>query len=406
MTWSRCRHGAVALALSILVGCPGPMRPPTAVSLAAPDASLQRLLDPRPAASGSAWLGADVASSVPLADGRIVWIFGDTLLGSVRSDCPAPLDYCDRDVREGEADGMIASSIGIMRFGADGTPRHIEPFFPHIGSLAAPVLPALTPDEFLWPMSITRSGTTILVSASRHTRAAGLYSLGSVLLRVRNPTDPPSAWRWEARAVDASRPATGSEPQLTWMTALVPEGDWIYLFGERARPFASETLLARFPATDVVAADWSPQLEFLSAGGDRWEPAYDPARAYVVPGLPGTTEATVQWDRRLGWYSFRIPPLTFEIRLYTAAALAGPWRDRGVVYRLPARWSEPRRPDGTPRYAAYAVKAHPWLGGGSDIVLTYNVNLLDGTYESAAAAAEREDAFYVPQVVRITPWSR
>jgi hypothetical protein len=52
------------------------------------------------------------------------------------------------------------------------------------------------------------------------------------------------------------------------------------------------------------------------------------------------------------------------------------------------------------------VKAHPWLGDGSDVVLTYNVNLLDGTYESAAAAAEREDAFYVPQVVRVAPWGR
>jgi hypothetical protein len=190
------------------------------------------------------------------------------------------------------------------------------------------------------------------------------------------------------------------------MTALVPEGEWIHVFGERAVPFASETLLARFPLADTAADEWSPRLEFLSGAGDRWEPAYDAARAFVVPGLPGTTEATVDWDRRLGWYSFRIPPLTFEIRLYTAAALAGPWRDHGVVYRLPARWSVPRRPDGAPRYAAYAVKAHSWLGHGSDVVLTYNVNLLDGTYESAAAAAEREDAFYVPQVVRVAPWGR
>lgn len=406
MPSSRHARAARVLAFAILAACraPGPSQTPRPAGV--PDPALQRLLDPRPATPGPAWLGADVASSIPLADGRIVWIFGDTLLGSVRDDCPPPARYCDRDVREDEADGMIASSLAIMRRGPGGAPLPIEPFWPRADGDAAPVLPALAPGEFLWPMAITRVGDTLVVSASRHTRASGLHSLGSVLLRVRNPGDPPAAWRWEAAPVAESHPASAERPQLTWMTALVPDGDWIHVFGERAVPFASETLLARFRASDAHGADWTPRLEFLSDGGRRWLPAYDPARAFTLPGLPGTTEATVHWDRRLGWCTFRIPPFAFEIRLYTAGALAGPWRDRGVVYQLPARWSAPRRPDGTPRYAAYAVKAHPWLGDGSDVVLTYNVNLLDGTYESAAAAAEREDAFYVPQVVRVAPWGR
>jgi hypothetical protein len=401
------RRRPVALALAILAGCAGQVRPPAPVESAVPDPALQRIVDPHPAAaSGPSWLGADVASSSPLGDGRLVWIFGDTLLGSVRTDCPPPADYCDRDVGANETTGMIASSLAIMRFGADGAPQPMTPYFPHAGRLAVPVLPSVAPGEFLWPMAITRVGTTIVVSASRHTRASGLFSLGSVLLRVRNTSDPLPAWRWETRAVAASRPAAGDLPQLTWMTALVRDGAWIYVFGERARPLASETLLARFPVADVLADTWSPHLEFLAGAGDHWDASYDATRAFVVPGLPGTTEATVYWDRRLGWYSFRIPPLTFDVRLYTAAALAGPWRDRGIVYRLPARWREPRRPDGAPRYVAYAVKAHPCLGNGSDIVLTYNVNLLDGTYDSAAAAAERQDAFYVPQVIRVTPRRR
>lgn len=403
MTSRRARLG-LSLVLLLLVRC-APPTPPTRAPVAWPDPALQRLLDPSPTPAGPAWLGADVASSTPLPDGRIVWIFGDTLLGTVRSDCPPPAHYCDREVQATEAAGMIASSLAIMRHD-DGALRPIEPFWPHPHGAAAPVLPSPAPREFLWPMAITHVGETVVLSASRHTRVSGLASLGSVLLRVRNASEPPPAWRWEARAVEASHPAAGDRPQLTWMTALVPVGAWIYVFGERADPQRSETLLARFPVADVSAPSWAPHLEFLSDAGDRWDSEYDPCRAFVVPGLPGATEASVYRHPRLGWYSFRILPFTFEIRLFTAAALAGPWEDRGVVYRLPARWREPRRPDGLPRYLAYAVKAHPALGDDTSIVLTYNVNLLDGTYRSAAAAAEAEEGFYVPQVVRVAPWRR
>lgn len=393
-----------ALVAATLAACAAPAPRRETPPVVTPDPALQRLLDPRPATPGPAWLGADVASSVSLADGRIVWVFGDTLLGSVRDACPPPAHYCDRDVREDEDDGMIASSVAIMRPNpADGF-FPIEPFWNRTNGAAAPALPNPGGGEFLWPMAVTRAGDVLVVSASRHTRASGLFSLGSMLLRVRDADRPPAAWHWEMHVVAAAEAASGNRPQLTWMTALVPDGEWIHVVGERAGPRGSETLLARFPVADVAADVWAPHLEFLAGAGDRWSPTYVAAESFVVPGLPGTTEATVHRHPRLGWYTFRILPLTFDVRLYTADALAGPWRDRGVVYRLPPRWREPRRPDGAAVYAAYAVKAHPWLSDGDDLVLTYNVNLLDGTYESAAAAAEREDGFYVPQVVRVAPW--
>ena len=46
-------------------------------------------------------------------------------------------------------------------------------------------------------------------------------------------------------------------------------------------------------------------------------------------------------------------------------------------------------PDGTtPRYAAYAAKAHPELTSGHGAAVTYNVNLLSGSMESAIVANE------------------
>jgi len=46
------------------------------------------------------WWGADAAYSIPLPDGRSIWIFGDTLYG-------------DRRVVEGNEPRMVRNSIGI-----------------------------------------------------------------------------------------------------------------------------------------------------------------------------------------------------------------------------------------------------------------------------------------------------
>jgi hypothetical protein len=54
------------------------------------------------------WQGADAAYSIPLPDGRDVWIFGDTLYGKSRTILPSgdPL--------------MVRNSIGISSCGANG----------------------------------------------------------------------------------------------------------------------------------------------------------------------------------------------------------------------------------------------------------------------------------------------
>src|SRR5579863_1127822 len=48
------------------------------------------------------WLGADAAYSIPLPDGRDVWIFGDTLYGEKR-------------LVTGEVPQMVHNSFGISR---------------------------------------------------------------------------------------------------------------------------------------------------------------------------------------------------------------------------------------------------------------------------------------------------
>jgi hypothetical protein len=397
----RWRLTPVLLVVATLAACRGPAPSiDDAVALRpAPDA--QVLVDPYPSPSGPTWLGGDVASSAPVDAGTWVWIFGDTLLGRVRDVCPPPRRYCDRDVEDDPARAMIPNSVGLMRVSPDGGFGPLEASWRTAAGRPAPIFETAEPDAFLWPLAVTSLGPRLLIVASRHTRAGGLFSQGNDLLRVENPSDPPPRWRVRQRPLPNMHPAGPNRPQLTWMTALVHQARHVYLFGELGTGLAQATVLARLRLADLTAEDFVVRPEYLLQRGDvlTWSPDFDEARLARVPGLPGTSEATIQHHPAWGWYTFRIPPAEFVIRLYTAELLTGPWRDRGVVYEIPAPWSTARRPDGSPRYAAYAAKAHPQLAPPAGVVVSYNVNLQDGAMESAIDAAEAEPDFYVPRLL-------
>jgi hypothetical protein len=365
-------------------------------------AAVQALLDPHPSSAGLDWLGGDVASSAALAGDRYVWIFGDTLLGSARRDCPRGVVYCGRaQIADDPERAMIANSVGIMRFGPQRAASPLVPYWQTTDGHPAPIFEDADPDSFVWPLAVARVGRPLLVTGSVHSRATGLFSLGSLVMRVENPDDDPRQWRYATYVVPHTVRAEKGRAQLSWATALVPLGAHVYLVGESGAGPGSTTVLARFATTDTTRAAWRPVLEYLTdeGGTARWTTTFAEARLHRLPGLPGTSETTFDRLHDGTWRTYRIPPGTFEIRRYSAPDLLGPWTDDGVVARIPAPWSTARKPDGSPRYAAYAVKAHPELGTPERPILTYNVNITDGSFDSAVSEAERQPDFYVPRVL-------
>src|SRR5262245_15330477 len=253
---------------------------------------VQRLVEPRPSAAAFDWLGGDVASSAPLSADRYVWIFGDTLLGRARRDCPRGVHYCGRLLDDDPDRAMIANSVAIMHVDSDGQAGALEPYWRTVGGRPAPIFEAATPDEFLWPLAVARTGQPLLVTASVHSRVTGLFSLGSVLLRVENPDELPSRWRYTRYVLPNTIRAAQGRTQLSWATALVPLGTHVYLVGERDVGLGSQTVLARFDVVDVAASSWQPALEYLTGKGRdlAWRRTFDEARLYRIPGLPGTSE--------------------------------------------------------------------------------------------------------------------
>ena len=431
------RRSAASLAALLLFACSARtpasppdsvLWPPGAIALPeratvdlpfAPDPDLQVLVDPHPNENLPAWAGADVASSIEIGPERWVWLFGDTLLGRITAPCPGGERYCGRAITETDEADLLRNSLGLAERGWFGQIRPVETWWRREAAASTARAALASPDSssFLWPLSGAAVNGALLIAANRHTPASGLEPVGNVLVRIANPGDPPAAWVASVRAIPGFVAGVpGGAPQVSWTTAVVPAGEWVHLVGARGVGPTAETVLARVRAERASAGADALDPQFLMCGADGrplWSADFDPARLCPLPGLPGTSEATFEGHAGLGWVSFRIPPFTFEIRLYTASNLLGPWHDRGVVYRLPAPWSTTalvgcgpaasaaeRATDCLrPVFVAYAVKSHPELAPAGGFALSYNGNLAAGDLEQAIEAADHLPAFYVPQML-------
>jgi len=382
---------------------------PTGLELA-PDPALQALVDPR-RRPGLAWLGGDVATSIPLSRTRWIWLFGDTILGRVEERCPPPRSYCERRVDPDRVEeSVVGNSIGTLRFDRSGRPGPIVKHWRTVRGAPEAIFPGELEGEIVWPLAGVRIGRSLLVSASRHTREGGLAPFGNAFLRVSNPDDPPERWRTTSHPIPYALASPGTTP-LAWTTGLVLLGDHVYVIGQQDVGFDARTVVARMPVGDFERPGWTPRPEYLARARDGGPPTWraDAAMTELAPieGLPGTSEAVFELHPDLGWVTFQIPPLSFEIRMYTAPDLLGPWSERGTVYWIPPPWSTEEQVDcptpvlacGFDRFATYAAKSHPELAPPGGFAVTWNVNLANGTLETAERAAEEHDAFYVPQFV-------
>ena len=150
---------------------------------------------------------------------------------------------------------------------------------------------------------------------------------------------------------------------------------------------------------------------FISAdGAPFFTPEFHLDALHRLSGLPGTSEATLDHHPQLGWLTFQIAPLDFDVRAFTARELVGPWSELGVVYRIPPPWSAlprvrcqiPEIACGQDHYAAYAVKSHPELAPPRGVALSYNVNLFFGDLEATVSELDGL-GFYVPQLLAGAP---
>jgi hypothetical protein len=325
------------------------------------------------------WQGADAAYSIPLPDGRDVWIFGDTLYGAHR-------------VVDGNNPRMIHNSLGIstcndgqwklhyiLRHSAKGQPLSF--FSPADPARWYWALDGFYANDDLW--------VTLLCIRHPATPAApgmDFETCGSDLAQVSGLSQDPDHWKITIHPLVPD--GVKAYPSAT----TVVDNGYAYLFASYEN--GTRPLLAtRIPLSGLN--DPAAHLEYL-ADDHTWHPGFDPAHGQHVMAQ-GSPELSIRYHPDLKkWLAVSFDPATFSDRiiLRTASNLTGPWTDlpdASTLYRVPEMQAGPAHDK---NIFCYAGKEHPELEIPGDIVFTYVCNTL-----SPPELASHPD-IYLPQVIR------
>jgi hypothetical protein len=388
-------HSGTAFALCAATAgsavCDSP--PPIAVSQTdtsvRPEDSWNAVFDRR-----DGWTGADVAGTVALGDGRVLWLFGDTWIGSIR------------DGRRLPGAQMVNNSIAIhsinqaarwraphpraVRFywganNGDGRPTAwIVPSSETTGRQAT-----LESREWLWPtgggLAVESPGKSrrlylFFFRVRNNPRGKGVWSfsvVGTALVDIDNAAE--SADRWKVRLLNIPHSvqaelSTGrsAEAEMTWGMAacLDPDGGAgkspdALIYGVRKTGLGTNALvLARAPAAAIDRFDaWT-----FYAGKNSWAHAPSASASLALGLVSELSVERIEIDGRTNWILVQSEPfLGKRILLRTAPQPQGPWSAPKTVTTV-------QDLERNQSYFTYAAKGHAALSKPGELLITYLVN--------------------------------
>jgi hypothetical protein len=254
------------------------------------------------------WQAGDIGASARLHDGRLVWLFGDTLR------------------KPGVSPGLVANSMLVSS--ADCVSQLLD-------ASNGPVVPDVDAHTVHWPMSVAvaRRGDhdVLAVLCSRIRRGTGgnldftFLGTTAAVFTVRDGGAP------QLEKVFDVTPDSTDEEQVNWGAAAVVDAPWIYVYGTRLTGkqgvFGRELYVARLPVSDPKDRS---RWEFRAA--DAW--TKDRSRAVAVLPAVGGVSQTLSVDVLGGTFvavSKRDGDLGDFVYTWTAPDAHGPWSPRKAL---------------------------------------------------------------------------
>lgn len=259
------------------------------------------------------WQAADVGASAVLSDGRVLWVYGDTL-----RELPLEPRLVDNTI-------VITSGTCMSQLVTDG----LGPVFPR------------DPGELShWPMSIVRLDPAVV-------GVPGVQDVVVVYLSRIQRGDRQWDFMFRGTTVAVMTVAEDGVPrlarmmhltpdsvvydQVNWGAAATQDGDWLYLYGTRqtgeANVFGRELYVSRLPVADPTDA---AAMEYWD--GEEWQP--ESTRAVPIMDAVEGTSQTLSVDRIDGVWtaiSKRGGDLADTITMWTAEQPHGPWTATDVA---------------------------------------------------------------------------
>jgi hypothetical protein len=320
------------------------------------------------------WIGGDGAYSVVLDGQRVLWLFGDTLLGTVKDGKRAGAAMVSNTVGVQTGQGKEAAIRFISGKSRDGKPAAI--FLPPDGK------------GWFWPAAAVRVNGRLFVFLSQIDKGKdpgvlGFRHVGVWLARIDNPNDEPEKWRLKLQRVPFAR--FDQARVQCWGSAVLADGEDLYVYGyqEQGKEIGSRKLLvARVPAEKLADfAAW--QFHTADGWSDRSEDATP-----LIGGLATEFSVSHLADGKGFVLVCTENGLGDRIVGRFARAAAGPWSAPVLLYRCPEM-------AGDRGVFCYAAKAHSWAAKDNELLISYCAN----TWEFARLF--REEKVYRPKFVRV-----
>ena len=303
---------------------------------------------------GNGWTGADATYSIGLPDGRILWLFGDTFLGTVRAD------------RSREGSKFLRNSLVVQQG------DELETIYQVVNGNPSAYFSPTDPAEWYWPMdgTIHNGELQIMLARFGQTGTAGMWSFEYVGIdrAIVSLSD------LKLQSITPVQP-TG---YISYGASVMEDDNFIYIYGISFTSAGKRLHAARAPNGDLTAA-W----EYYDGQGWISTPSDYP----MVTGI--SDQFSVFKDN--GKY-YLVSQLTFfskRIDIVEADSPVGPWRNRRTLYCTPESGGD---------IFTYNAFVHPELSENGELRISYNINSFN--FSDIFDDAD----LYRPKFIRVDNW--
>ena len=298
--------------------------------------------------------GADATYSMPLPDGRIMWMFGDTFLGTVKAD------------RTREGAPFIRNSIVIQ------DEDELVTYYQNTSGSPSSYISPSDPDEWYWPLDATMHGGEIQMMLGRleQIQANGAFSFAYVGFDLVT-IDP-------ADITIISQQNKIADPDISYGSCILEDGDYTYIYGISSRPFQKRAHVAR-----VQGGDLKDTWEYYN--GQSWTD--NPSSHIIAQNV--SDQFSIFKDGEI--YYAVTHEIIFGNKIFIAQSTSptGPFTNNRTLYCTPETGGD---------IFTYNSFVHPELSENGELRISYNINSFDFT-----------DLFsdvdlYRPRFIRVDNW--
>lgn len=320
-------------------------------------------------------VGQDGSYSIPLHDGRVLWFFGDTIIGrripgeslwypGGKAVGPKDMSGVGGTEKMLNNTGLLSSSDPIK----DGI-NSFSYITDHSGRLKQliPLNKDEDPDRYrVWCMhGIEMDSTVYLFFIKVETIEEGIFPVNFTILGSGMAYGSMNDWNFKRVEFDGSDLLWKIDQPHFASAVLGPEGDYLYLYGVlQGKDKIQRCYLSRVKKQEILELD---KYEYLSGIMPEWSKCIEDAIP-VFDGMPN--EQSVSYNKYLGRYlAVHSLDLSGKIVARTSLTPWGPWSEPCELFQVE---TDPSVQLPYPRLI-YAGKEHPVIAkdDGKTIYVTY-----------------------------------